>query len=212
MPPSISQGNEDFYRPPGNEGGKAIASQGNGMAVASLVCGVLCCVTPIPPILAIAFGIIALRKARDPYVSGRGMAATGIALGLAALIIWVIAGTGMGFLVRYILQEKDQAEKTAETFVQRVVDGKIDEAMAMALPGVDRKKLLEVSERTKPWGPLSYLRVDYKPDQAPPTPENSIRFRWLIEGSAVFARASPEISLSVVKAGDVYKVERFDLR
>jgi hypothetical protein len=58
----------------------------NGLAVASLVCGLLLCL-PIASLLAVIFGIISLGKTKDPRVGGRGMAIAGTVLGCLGLLI-----------------------------------------------------------------------------------------------------------------------------
>jgi len=59
-------------------------------AVISLVCGVLLCLGPLTGLPAIGAGIVARRAvAQDPAgVGGGSMAAAGIALGVANLLIW----------------------------------------------------------------------------------------------------------------------------
>jgi prepilin-type processing-associated H-X9-DG protein len=58
----------------------------NGMAIASLVCGLLLCV-PFANILAIIFGILGLLKTKDPRVGGKGLAIAGIVLGGITLLM-----------------------------------------------------------------------------------------------------------------------------
>ena len=74
------------------------AQRGNGMAVASLVCGICFCLLVTVP-LAVIFGIIGLLKTRDPSVSGKGMSIAGIILGLVGGVIWFMffALVGVGF-------------------------------------------------------------------------------------------------------------------
>lgn len=70
----------------------------NGLAIASLICGILsiifcfCCCWGIPfNILSIVFGIIALSQIkRQPSQTGRGMAIAGIVLGILSLLLGII--------------------------------------------------------------------------------------------------------------------------
>jgi len=55
------------------------------MAVASLVCGLLGCI-PFVSILAVIFGIIGLRKTKDPRVGHKGAAIAGIVLGCLCML------------------------------------------------------------------------------------------------------------------------------
>jgi len=67
---------------PGDMGGPR---QTNGMAIASLICGILGC-TFIGGILAIVFGILGLQKTKDPRYGGKGMAIAGIILGCIGML------------------------------------------------------------------------------------------------------------------------------
>jgi Co/Zn/Cd efflux system component len=62
----------------------------SGLAVASLVCGILAFFVfgIVLGILAIIFGGVALSKIRkNPEVSGRGMAIAGLVLGIVATVV-----------------------------------------------------------------------------------------------------------------------------
>jgi hypothetical protein len=59
--------------------------QGNAMATASVVCGLLGCI-PFASFLAIIFGIIGLRKSKDPRVDREASAITGIVLGCLGML------------------------------------------------------------------------------------------------------------------------------
>ncbi len=78
---------------------QAVSDGTNGLAVASLVAGIVslpgvaCCCFPtlVTAPLGIVFGIIALSQVKGrPQQSGRGMAWTGIALSIAALMLFVV--------------------------------------------------------------------------------------------------------------------------
>ncbi|QJD81463.1 DUF4190 domain-containing protein [Spirosoma rhododendri] len=65
----------------------------SGLAIASLVCGILAffLLGIVLGILAIIFGGVALSKIRkNPEVSGRGMAVAGMILGIVATVVTVI--------------------------------------------------------------------------------------------------------------------------
>lgn len=72
-------------------------SRTNGMAVASLVLGIVgivLCVFFVPWILAIIFGAIGIRQCNaDPTYTGKGMAIAGLVLGLvsAVLIVFIFS-------------------------------------------------------------------------------------------------------------------------
>jgi len=77
---------------------QAVSGGTNGLAVASLVAGIVsipgvicCCFPTVTAPLGIGFGIIALVQLKGrPRQTGRGMAWTGIALSIAALVLVVV--------------------------------------------------------------------------------------------------------------------------
>ncbi len=62
----------------------------NGLAVASLVCGILGWLCGIGAILAIILGFVAKNQIRTSGQSGDGMATAGIILGFVSLAIAII--------------------------------------------------------------------------------------------------------------------------
>ncbi len=60
----------------------------NGLAIASLVCGLLFFIPVLPALLAVIFGIIALKQTRDYRGGGRGMAIAGLICGAASLFFF----------------------------------------------------------------------------------------------------------------------------
>lgn len=69
-----------------NPGAYAGGRASNGMAIASLVCGLVLCFAPISSILAIVFGIIGLSKTKDERYGGKGMSIAGIILGCLGFV------------------------------------------------------------------------------------------------------------------------------
>jgi prepilin-type processing-associated H-X9-DG protein len=61
-------------------------TQGNGMALASLILGIFLCI-PVASLLAVIFGIIGIKKTSDPRVGGKGMAIAGLVLGILGLML-----------------------------------------------------------------------------------------------------------------------------
>lgn len=68
------------------------ASLRNGLAIASLVCGVVSCMFGISALVGIVLGIIALRKAKkEPHLyGGKGLAVAGIATSVLSIIFLVL--------------------------------------------------------------------------------------------------------------------------
>jgi prepilin-type processing-associated H-X9-DG protein len=79
MPPSPPM-SPVGYATPGQE------LKTSGMAIASLVCGILFCV-PFSSILAIVFGIIGITQTKPGQAKGRGMAIAGTVLGGLYLVL-----------------------------------------------------------------------------------------------------------------------------
>lgn len=82
--------------PPASRPMPAASNGSTGLAIASLVAGaislpgLLCCcgITPVSAGLGIVFGIISLVQSKGRPQSGRGMAWAGIALSVAALVLF----------------------------------------------------------------------------------------------------------------------------
>jgi hypothetical protein len=78
----------------------------SGMAVAALVCGICGLLFGWIPgigfllqILGIIFGGVGIgQTGRDPNVGGRGMAITGLVLGILGIILWIIVFVTVGFM------------------------------------------------------------------------------------------------------------------
>jgi uncharacterized membrane protein YvbJ len=64
----------------------------SGMAIASLILGILGFIFNLLAILAIIFGAIGISQTnRDPNLKGRGLAIAGLVLGIIGSIGWIIA-------------------------------------------------------------------------------------------------------------------------
>jgi hypothetical protein len=84
------------YSPAGYGYGYPKPARTDGLAVASMVLGivsfVLCWLGVVTGILAAVFGFVSLSRIKNAAgtLSGRGMAIAGVATGLSALGIWVL--------------------------------------------------------------------------------------------------------------------------
>ncbi len=58
----------------------------SGLAVGSLICGLVFCLWPVTPIAALVMGILGIKATSQPNVRGKGLAIAGTALGGIALI------------------------------------------------------------------------------------------------------------------------------
>jgi len=62
--------------------------QSNGLAIASLIVGIVSfCIPLLGSLAAIVLGIVGLTRTKDPRVGGKGMAITGIVLGALSIVI-----------------------------------------------------------------------------------------------------------------------------
>jgi uncharacterized protein DUF4190 len=64
------------------------AARTSGMAVTSLILGLLLCIPGLTGLLAIIFGLFGIGATKDPLVRGRGMAIAGLLLGLINFALW----------------------------------------------------------------------------------------------------------------------------
>lgn len=79
------------YPPPGTPPYYYVARRRtNGLAIASLVCGICGFLYLIPAILGIVFGAVAVRQIKRDGSEGRGMAIAGIACGAAWLALVLV--------------------------------------------------------------------------------------------------------------------------
>jgi hypothetical protein len=85
--------------PPPPPGGTTAQGSANGLAVASLVLGIIGIFIQlfgILPILAIVFGVMARRRIAAGAAGSPGMATAGIVLGIIGLVILVIVLAAVG--------------------------------------------------------------------------------------------------------------------
>ena len=100
----------------------------NGFAVASLVLGIVGCVPFITALLAVIFGIVGLRKTRDPSVGGLGLAIAGLILGIVGLLGWGAVGSFVG--EAYF--QSVPARTVSRQFLADVCAGKTSQALTLS--------------------------------------------------------------------------------
>jgi hypothetical protein len=76
--------------PPPSPGAPSPGQGTNGLAIASLVCGILGWLCGIGAILAIILGFVAKNQIRTSGQSGDGMATAGIVLGFVSLAVAIV--------------------------------------------------------------------------------------------------------------------------
>jgi hypothetical protein len=123
----------------------------SGAAIASLVLGILGCIPLLTSLLAVVFGIVGIRKTRDPMTSGRGMAIAGLVLGLVGIIGWsLISG-----LYGYAYVSSGPARQVARQFMTDMDAGRIDAAAqnaSLTVPELDK-----LAEHMKSKGPITSM-------------------------------------------------------
>jgi hypothetical protein len=145
----MSQG---YYEQDAGGYGAQPVPQGNPSAVVSLVCGILGCIPLITGLLAVIFGIVGLNKARNPYVSGKGMSIAGLILGVISLIGW-----GAFFALGLSLWGSfGKPTIVATQFALQMSRGDVDGALTQTT-GIAREKLAADSDAMKAAGPITSL-------------------------------------------------------
>lgn len=205
---------DDFDDPRGEEADEPYADDApppppriSGMALASLICGVMFCLPAVPSLCATIFGVIGLRETRHRRVSGRGFAISGLILGIVGTAGWllVLAAGYIGY--NLYTTERNAATAVAKGFVQDLAGAKIDAAQGRCEKDADRDRLVAASEAMKKWGPFNSLDGDIRPPQRQRFDGSMV---WDYEGVAVFSRGECTIFLRLRKDGTAYRVERFD--
>lgn len=174
----------------------------NGPAIASLVLGVLGCVPFLPGLLATVLGVIGIRMTRDPLVGGKGLAITGLVLGLVSLAGW----GGMSGVFAYGYLQSKPAGAVAKQFLQDVSTGNINAAMANST-GFTAGQLQTQSQQMMPFGALQSVSV------------TSFNFTTSggktvmhLGGIAVFANGQKTCTFDLVKTGGTYKVTAYQVQ
>lgn len=89
-------------------------------AVLSLICGIGCCIPFVTPILAMLFGTVGLIRIgiSNGRLRGKGMALTGLILGIIATVAWSAVSIGgmqmVGAIYSTAIQPTDQAMQALE--------------------------------------------------------------------------------------------------
>ena len=177
------------------------AKKTNGIAIASLICGVLSCI-PVINLAAIVLGIIGIRKSSKPQGSGKGMAIAGLILGVIGVLGW--AGCGVTSYMVYRSSAEPRAFATA--FAQDLADGKVDAAAAKCAPSVSKDSLTEASSSLQALGPMTStfmmgVQGEWKNGQQ----------NWEIGGALSFGQTAKKYQVTLQKQGDTYKVVKFSI-
>jgi hypothetical protein len=127
-------------------------SKSNGMAITSLIFGILGCIPWITGLIAVITGVLGIRKAsREPQAGGKGMAITGLVLGLLSIVLWSVFG---GAALAFFSGTKVQRE-VAREFVKAISAGDVAKAQTYCTPDITTAELTAMAAQAKGWGTLN---------------------------------------------------------
>jgi hypothetical protein len=180
----------------GFDGGKP---RTNGLAIASLVLGILGCIPFLSGLLAILFGIMGIRKTRDSLIGGKGLAIAGLILGIISVVGW----TGAGAMLGYGYSESKPAGIVAKQFLQNVSAGNINGAMANS-SGFTPAQLQTQSGQMAAYGALQSVSL---------SSFNMSAVNWQttmsLGGTTTFANGVKSCTFNLVKVNGTYKVTAY---
>jgi hypothetical protein len=171
----------------------------SGMAIASLVLGIVGCIPFISGLLAIIFGILGIRRTRDPYVGGKGMAIAGLVLGIVSIIGW----TGMGSVLGFAYLESKPAGVVAKQFLQDLSAGNINGAMADS-SGFTAAQLQSQNVQLAAYGALQSVSLSS-------FNMSSVNGQTTMSlgGTAIFASGTKTCTFNLLKINGTYKVTSY---
>ena len=196
------------YPPPPGMGhpdqlGMPMGKRSNGWSIASLICGILGCVPFLTGALAVIFGIIGIRKARDPQVGGKGLSIAGLVLGIVSIVLWALFGAG----ILALLTGTKEQRNVARQFFNDLAAGNVAAAQASATSNVTPEQLQSAADSLKGYGQLkdiTLLGVEVSAAAGSRT-TTEVAGAMTFDGKGVGVRAT------LVKEGDAYKVHDFQL-
>jgi len=188
MPPQGGYPQGGGYAPPP-------ANQGNGMAVASLIFSLLgFCLLFLGGLLGILFGIMGLKRANQAGGSGRGLAITGIVLGIITLITSsAIVGTG-GMAYFGIRKVVNQYFGFVDDYIKDVSQGNVDAALAKTT-GMTREEIDAQSNQLKPLG--AYKSWSFRSSGNTTSKSSGSGTTSSFPGTAHFANGNKDFEVSI---------------
>lgn len=177
--------------------------KGNAPAVISMICGLLGCLCVTAP-LAVIFGIVGLRKTRDPYVTGKGMAITGLVLGT----IWLVALGSCGTIIGVFWSKFGDAYMTTVRFAVNMSQGNVDAALAETR-GIGRDTLAADSDKLKGGGQVVSLSPSHWSMDAVAGQPTTVRFSGVVIYPG--GKNSP-YSMTLIKEGNRYKITEYEFK
>jgi hypothetical protein len=125
-------------------------------AVASLIFGILGCLQ-ITALIAIFAGIIGISATSKPYVKGRGMAITGMVLG----ILFLLGGGCLGGFGGYWYSSTSTERNVANRFMDALSQGNAQAAAAECTNKVSTDEISADILKVQSWGPLQHYAIPH---------------------------------------------------
>jgi hypothetical protein len=144
-PPNFPPGTPPFGPP-----GYSLPPQSrlSGLAVTSLVCGLLICIPFATGFVALVTGLIALAVTGNPTVRGRGLAIVGLVLGLLSLVCW----SGAFYEGYTVLQRSTPQRLFAQSYMTDLANGRIDKCVQNSTSNVTKDQLNADYKQMQSWG------------------------------------------------------------
>jgi len=175
--------------------------QTSGWSIASLICGLLMCVPFVAGLLAVVFGILGIRRARDPQVGGKGLAIAGLILGLISIILWALFGAG----VVALLKGTEAQRAVARQFVNDLAAGDAAAARSRCTAEVSDESIQAALEKFKEWGAVTDITL-FGVEMSAATGSTTTTE---VAGAVSFAGKAVTYTATLVRDGDSYRITSF---
>jgi len=176
----------------------------NGMAVAGLICAIAgFCLWFLGGILGVIFGLIGLRKSRDPQVGGRGLAVAAIVIGVLSIL-----GSGLFSYLTYrgiragvtaTKPERDAARRFVVDLNQSDVNAAATEATS-DLTAADLQALAQKLHAMGAFTDMTSSQINIQDTNGSMT--------CSLHGIANFASGNQDYDLTLVRTGNSWKVSK----
>ncbi|HSI33939.1 MAG: DUF4190 domain-containing protein [Phycisphaerae bacterium] len=170
----------------------------NGPAVTSLVCGIAGIIPFVPSLLALVFGMVGLNRAKQLGGTGRGMAVSGLVLGILGLVLWT-----WGFTAFF--SSAKQYKQLSHTFVTALAQGDVDKAVGMSHSKMTRDQIAQPAAALQTLGALGDITVtDVKSEVSTEAGK-----RWTVTGDSTFATRKLNFTITFVDENGSPKVVEY---
>jgi hypothetical protein len=162
-------------------------SRSNGPAVTSLVCGIAGIIPFVPSLLAMVFGLVGLNRAKQLGGAGRGMAISGLILGVLGLVVWTL-----GFTLFF--SSAKQYKQLSHTFITALSQGDVDKAVGMSHSKMTRDQIAQPAAALQTLGTLNDVTVT----GVERTTSTDAGKKWTVTGTATYATRKLDFTITFV--------------